>query len=82
MPGGTNCFYNADLYRILKNAFGTALMNEKLAGGIHFQQFMENDAGSHRAELFEKIDAYDRDHERRMRMYMEAYGIQISEIEC
>jgi len=57
-------------------------MNEKLAGEIHFQQCMENDAGSHRAEVSEKIDAYDEDHERRMRMYMEAHGIQISEIEC
>ena len=64
-----------------EEAFNAALRIEPSAGEIHYQKVMEKEADSHYVELFQKINAYDKDHERRIRVYMEAHGIQMSEIE-
>jgi hypothetical protein len=64
-----------------EEAFNIALKIEKSAGEIHFQKFMEKEADSHYVELFQRMNAYDKDHESRIRAYMEKHGIQIGEIE-
>jgi len=42
---------------------------------------MEKEADLHYIELFQKMNAYDKDHESRIRVYMEKHGIQIGEID-
>ena len=64
-----------------KEAFNAALRIERSAGESHYQKFMEKEADSHYIELFQKMNAYDKDHESRILAYMEEHGIQMSEIE-
>ena len=47
---------------------------------IHFQEFMEKEADSRYVELFQKMNAYDKDHESRIRAYMDDNGIQIGSV--
>jgi hypothetical protein len=58
-------------------AFNVALRIEQSAGEIHFQQFMQKKADSHYAELFQRINGYDKDHEKRIRTYMKNHAIAI-----
>ena len=58
-------------------AFNMALRIEQSAGEIHFQQFMQKKTDSHYAELFQRINGYDKDHESRIRAYMEDNAITI-----
>ncbi|MFC1780651.1 rubrerythrin family protein [Planctomycetota bacterium] len=58
-------------------AFNMALQIEHSAGEIHFQQFMQKKTDSHYVELFQRINGYDKDHESRIRTYMEDHTITI-----
>jgi hypothetical protein len=63
-----------------EEAFNTALQIERSAGEIHFQEFMEKEADSRYAELFQKMNTYDKDHESRIKAYMNDHGIQIGDM--
>ena len=60
-------------------AFNTALRIERSAGEIHFQEFMEKQATSSLDRLFQQLNRGDKDHEIRIRPYMEEQAVQASE---
>ncbi len=78
---------NTDLVTLIKQyrasppsreaAFNVALKIERSAGEIHFQEFMEKETESNLAELFQQLNRDDKDHETRLRSYMEDHTVQI-----
>ncbi|MBW2700559.1 MAG: rubrerythrin family protein [Deltaproteobacteria bacterium] len=60
-----------------EEAFGLALELERSAGELHFQEFMEKEAGSKIDEIFRQLNKDDKDHEQRIRSYMESNGIRL-----
>ncbi|MHC4074015.1 MAG: hypothetical protein ACYSWW_25765 [Planctomycetota bacterium] len=61
-----------------ETAFNVAITVEQSAGEIHFQAFMDKKADSRYVELFQKMNGYDKDHENRIRAYMEDHAIKVS----
>ena len=60
-------------------AFNTAIRIEQSAGEIHFQKFTEKQAASSLDRLFQQMNRGDKDHEIRIRSYMEDHAIETSE---
>jgi len=60
-----------------ETAFNMALRIEQSAGEIHFQKFMQKKADSHYADLFQRINGYYIDHEKRIRLYMKNHAIKV-----
>jgi ferritin len=61
-----------------EDAFNTALSFEKSATEIHFQKFMAKHSENILFQLFQKLNAEDKDHLVRIRDYMNENGIHIS----
>ena len=62
-----------------ETAFNTALRIEQSVGEIHFQKFMEKLAASSLDRLFQQLNRGDKDHETKLRSYMEDHVVQTSE---
>lgn len=62
-----------------ETAFNVALKIEGAAGEIHFQKFMEKEPESNIAGIFQQLNRDDKDHETRLRSYMEDHTIQIND---
>jgi hypothetical protein len=60
-----------------ETAFNVALKIEQSAGEIHFQEFMEKETESNLAGLFQQLNRDDKDHETRLRSYMEDHAVRI-----
>lgn len=60
-------------------AFDTTLETERVAGEIHFQEFMEKQPTSRLDRLFQQLNRGDKDHEIRIRSYMDDHAVQTSE---
>lgn len=60
-----------------EEAFGLAVELERSAGELHFQEFMEKETGSKIDEIFRQLNKDDKDHERRIRLYMKRNGIRL-----
>ncbi len=58
-----------------EEAFNMAFALENSAGELHFQQFMEKESGETTENIFQKLNKDDKDHARRIRLYMEQHGI-------
>ena len=58
-----------------EDAFKSALEVEQSACEIHFQKFIERKEKSRIEKIFEQLNRDDKDHVKRIRSYMEAYGI-------
>ena len=58
-----------------KEAFNLALEIEGSAGEIHYQEFMENELDDMLTQTFQKLNADDKDHYKRIRAYMIEQGI-------
>jgi len=59
------------------SAFEIAIKVEESTGEIDFSCFMEQQADSSAAKLFQRVNSEDRDHARRIRNYMREKGIGI-----
>ncbi|MFC1651148.1 rubrerythrin family protein [Candidatus Latescibacterota bacterium] len=59
-----------------EDAFKVALEIEDSAIEMHFQEFMESHSDSVLFQLFQKLNADDKDHYIRIRRYMIEHGIQ------
>jgi hypothetical protein len=57
-------------------AFNLALNIESSAAELHFQRYMDRNPGNKMDEVFQQLNADDKDHARRIREYMEAHGIE------
>jgi len=60
-----------------ETAFNTALKIEVCAGELHFQEAMEQTEGSEILKILQKLNKEDKDHEKRIRAYMQAKKIKI-----
>jgi hypothetical protein len=60
-----------------ETAFNTAIKIENLEGEIHYQRAMEQIEASQILKIFQKVNGEDKDHEKRIRAYMQAHGIKI-----
>jgi ferritin len=58
-----------------KEAFQTACDLEESAAEIHFQDFMSRKGLSGLDEIFQRLNADDKDHGEKLRSYMAAHGI-------
>ena len=58
-----------------EGAFNTALEVELSACELHFQKFLDKKEKSHIEKIFEQLNRDDKDHVKRIRSYMETYGI-------
>jgi hypothetical protein len=63
-----------------EKAFRSALELEMLAGELHFQEFMAKKACSKLEEIFQKLNAHDKDHMDRIISYMNEHDIPLEEI--
>ena len=63
-----------------ETAFNLALKIERSAGEIHFQNAMTKDTDSKALKLFQKLNQDDKDHEKKILVYMKEQGIQETEI--
>jgi len=60
-----------------ETAFNIALMVERFAGELHFQKAMEQTEGSEILKTLQKLNKEDKNHERRIRSYMQDNKIKI-----
>jgi len=58
-----------------ETAFNVACEVEQSAGELHFQEFMEKSHDNILFQLFQKLNADDKDHFKRLRSYMDEHGI-------
>lgn len=59
-----------------EEAFNIALELENSAGELHFQKYMSSDATAEIDEVFIRLNGDDKDHARRIRLYMANHDIQ------
>ena len=59
------------------DAFNIALKLEQSAGELHFLKFMEKDSGSELDKIFQRLNRGDKDHEIKIREYMNSHGIKM-----
>jgi ferritin len=62
-------------------AFNLALRTEMSAAELHFQNTMTKSTDSDVLKLFQKLNQDDKDHAKRIRVYMKEKGIEESETE-
>lgn len=60
-----------------EEAFNMALMTERSAGEIHFQQIMTKSPASRMVKLFQTLNEDDKNHAERIETYMKGNGIPI-----
>jgi len=60
-----------------ETAFNTAIKVETCAGEFHFQKAMELPEGSEILKIVQRINKDDKDHEKRIRAYMQTNKIKI-----
>jgi hypothetical protein len=60
-----------------EEAFNAALMTERSAGEIHFQQVITRSQASRIVELFQMLNEDDKNHSERIQAYMEDNGIVV-----
>ena len=58
-------------------AFNLALGIECSAAEMHFQRFMDKEPVSRVEEVFQQLNAEDKDHAQRLIDYMDAHGIEV-----
>ncbi len=59
-----------------ETAFNVALELEQSSGEIHFQIFMEKESNDRIVQIYQQLNKEDKDHDARLRSYMEKHGIQ------
>ena len=59
-----------------ETAFNVALELEQSSGEIHFQIFMEKESTDRIVQIYQQLNKEDKDHDARLRSYMEKHGIQ------
>ncbi len=57
-----------------EEAFGVACRLEEGAAEIHFQEFMDRESSSELDKIFQRLNADDKDHGKKLRAYMNARG--------
>ncbi len=60
-----------------EEAFNVALMIEKSAGEMHFQEFINKKDNSTIRKIFMRLNNDDKDHAKRISFYMESHGIRL-----
>ncbi len=59
----------------LEEAFQVACRLEEGAAEIHFQEFMDREGSSELDKIFQRLNADDKDHGKKLRSYMKARGL-------